>query len=135
MTVSAVSAESTAAAASSAVSKKNLVDYDSFLKLLVAQAKNQDPTNPQDSTQYLAQLASFSAVEQSVQTNAKLDALLASSRISDADALVGRVVANADGTVSGVVGAVTLSGSALVASLLDGRTLAIDDGVTIGPAA
>ena len=44
---------------------KTEVDYQSFLKLLVAQMKNQDPTNPMDSTQYVAQLAAFSQFEQS----------------------------------------------------------------------
>jgi flagellar basal-body rod modification protein FlgD len=51
---------------------KTAVDYQSFLRLLVAEMKNQDPTNPMDSTQYVAQLASFSQVEQSVQINSKL---------------------------------------------------------------
>ena len=36
---------------------KTSVDYQSFLKLLMAQMKNQDPTKPMDSTQYVAQLA------------------------------------------------------------------------------
>ena len=33
------------------------VDYQAFLKLLVAQMKNQDPTSPMESTDYVAQLA------------------------------------------------------------------------------
>ena len=37
---------------------------DEFLKLLVAQLANQDPTKPQDSTQFVAELAQFSALEQ-----------------------------------------------------------------------
>ncbi len=36
---------------------------DAFLKLLVTQLQNQDPLNPQDQTQFLAQLAQFSTVE------------------------------------------------------------------------
>ena len=55
------------------------VDYNSFLKLLVQEMKNQDPTSPTDPTQYLGQLASFSNVEQAVQTNGKLDTLLTTS--------------------------------------------------------
>jgi flagellar basal-body rod modification protein FlgD len=134
MTVSSVASAASATSAASA-SQKNLVDYNSFLKLLVAQAKNQDPTNPQDSTQYLAQLASFSAVEQGVQTNAKLDEILAMSRIADANSLIGRSVASADGSVTGVVGAVTISSSGVVATLTNGQTLAMGEGVTIGAAA
>ncbi|QLP98675.1 MAG: flagellar hook assembly protein FlgD [Rhodoblastus sp.] len=108
-----------------------MVDYNSFLKLLVAQAQNQDPTNPQDSTQYLSQLASFSAVEQQTQTNAKLDALLSASRLTQADGLIGRHIASADGTASGVVASVTFSSSGLFATLTNGANVPIVDGVVL----
>jgi flagellar basal-body rod modification protein FlgD len=120
-----------AASASGAVASSNLVDYTTFLKLLVTQAQNQDPTNPTDSTQYLSQLASFSAVEQQTQTNAKLDALLTASQLSQADGLIGRRLTSADGTVSGTVAAVTLSSSGVVATLSDGRVLAVGDGASV----
>ena len=42
----------------------NGVSKDTFLKLLVAQIKNQDPLNPTDGTQFLTQLAQFSELEQ-----------------------------------------------------------------------
>ncbi len=45
---------------------------DMFLKLLVAQIKNQDPLNPQDGTQFLAQLAQFSSLEQLVDMDSQL---------------------------------------------------------------
>ena len=77
------------------------VDYNAFLRLLIAQMRNQDPTKPMDSAQYLGQLASFSAVEQGVQTNAKLDALMTNSMLSQADAIIGRTLASADGATSG----------------------------------
>ena len=51
-------------------------DFDTFLKLLTAQMRNQDPLQPMDSTDFVAQLASFSAVEQQIQTNEKLDRLI-----------------------------------------------------------
>ena len=53
-------------------------DFDTFLRLLTTQMQNQDPQNPQDSTEFVAQLASFSAVEQQISTNDKLDSLIAS---------------------------------------------------------
>jgi len=43
-----------------------------FLQLLVTQLKNQDPTNPVDGTQFVAQLAQFSQLEQMINANAKL---------------------------------------------------------------
>ena len=39
---------------------RQTLDYNAFLQLLIAQMKNQDPTKPMDSAQYMAQLASFS---------------------------------------------------------------------------
>lgn len=68
------STSTTSTSASSAASATT-VDYNSFLKLLVAELQNQDPTSPADPTQYMSQLASFSAVGQTVQTNTKLDTL------------------------------------------------------------
>ena len=51
-------------------------DFETFLKMLSAQAKYQDPLEPIDSTEYAAQLAQFSMVEQQVQTNDILAALV-----------------------------------------------------------
>ncbi len=52
---------------------KSEQDFQTFLKLLTAQMRNQDPLEPLDATQFVAQLASFSSVEQQIETNAKLD--------------------------------------------------------------
>ena len=53
-----------------ATTKKNdSLGKDEFLKLLVAQMKNQDPLNPMDGQQMAAQLAQFSSVEQLVTAN------------------------------------------------------------------
>jgi flagellar basal-body rod modification protein FlgD len=49
-------------------------DFNSFLKLLTAQLRNQDPLQPLDATEFVAQLASFSTVEQLVEVNAQLEA-------------------------------------------------------------
>lgn len=50
-------------------------DFETFLKMLTAQARYQDPLQPIDSTEYAAQLAQFSMVEQQVKTNDMLTAL------------------------------------------------------------
>ena len=44
-------------------------DFDTFLRMLTVQMKNQDPLNPVDSADYAVQLATFSGVEQQVRTN------------------------------------------------------------------
>lgn len=48
-------------------------DFETFLTLLTTQLKNQDPLKPMESTEFVAQLASFSAVEQQVRTNDRLE--------------------------------------------------------------
>ncbi len=48
-------------------------EFDTFLKLLTAQIRNQDPLAPLDSTQFVEQLATFSQLELQAATNQKLD--------------------------------------------------------------
>jgi len=120
----------TPAGTASAASPKT-VDYQSFLKLLITEMKNQDPTNPIDSTQYMAQLAAFSNVEQATLTNSKLDQLLSSSALSQADSAIGRTLTSADGATSGKVTSVTLTSNGLTATLDNGATVAIGPGVMV----
>lgn len=69
-------AASGATATSSAASPSN-ADFDTFLKMLTAQLKNQDPLNPMEGTEFAVQLATFSGVEQQAQTNKLLNQLIA----------------------------------------------------------
>lgn len=50
-------------------------DFETFLRMLTTQIQNQDPLNPMESTDFAVQLATFSGVEQQVQTNELLQAL------------------------------------------------------------
>lgn len=52
-------------------------DANTFMTLLVAQLKNQDPLNPQDGAQFVAQLAQFNSLDQLIQINQQLSALVA----------------------------------------------------------
>ncbi len=116
-----------AAATSSATD----VDYNTFLKLLIAQMKNQDPLNPAESTEYVAQLATFSQVEQTIQMNDKLDNMISSLTLTQSEAVIGRTVTSADGTVSGEVQSVRVASDGLIAYLENGQTISIGPGVTI----
>lgn len=52
-------------------------DKNTFLKLLVAQLKYQDPLNPADGTQFVTQLAQFSSLEQSTRMSEDISAIRA----------------------------------------------------------
>ncbi|WP_127090879.1 flagellar hook assembly protein FlgD [Aquabacter cavernae] len=115
--------------AGSATSKT--VDYDAFLQLLIAQMKNQDPTSPMDSSEYMSQLASFSQVEQGVATNKKLDTLLASNAVENAASFIGKTLTSADGTVTGEVASVKTYSDATVATLTSGKEVVLETGISV----
>ena len=107
------------------------LDYDAFLRLLTTQLTNQDPTAPMDSTDYVAQLATFAQVEQSIQTNARLDSLLTASALASAEDVIGRTATSADGRISGEVVAVQITRAGAVATLATGATLELGEGVRL----
>jgi flagellar basal-body rod modification protein FlgD len=88
---------------------KSVGDQDTFLKLLVAQLKYQDPSNPADSTQFLAQTAQFTQVEKLGQ----IADMMQAQQLIGASALVGRSVTYQDAngmTQTGIVTKTKLNG-------------------------
>jgi len=84
---------------------------DDFLKLLVAQLSNQDPTNPTDSSTWMAQLAQYSALEQETNTAQSVGQLVTSSSLTQGVDLIGKQLTwtRADGTTGiGVCDGLTL---------------------------
>lgn len=110
---------------------KATLNYESFLKLLVAQLKNQDPTEPMDATQQMAQLATFSQVEQTIKTNKNLESMLQRASLNEASAVIGKTVTSADGEVTGVVTEVQLFSDGIVATLDSGEKIVIEPGVKV----
>jgi flagellar basal-body rod modification protein FlgD len=88
---------------------KELGDQDTFMKLLVAQLKYQDPSNPTDSAALMAQTAQFTQVEKLGQ----IADLMTAQQLIGASSLVGRTVTYKDAagdTQSGVVKMAKLNG-------------------------
>lgn len=131
-TVSGVGGVETSTASSSATSAQDqlTLDYNAFLQLMLAQMKNQDPTEPVDSTQQLAQLASFSQVEQSIKMNTKLETMLANMSFGQVDDLIGRTVTDASG-VTGVVKSVEVYSDGTILGLDNGKGVLLGPGVKI----
>lgn len=131
---SATDSTSKSSSSTSSTTSSTGVDYNTFLQLLVAEMKNQDPTNPMDTSQYMSQFAQLSSVEQAMQTNNKLDALLSSQSLSQANGLIGKTVGFTDSTgasFSGKVASVSINSDGSIATLENGTKVAIGPGLTI----
>jgi flagellar basal-body rod modification protein FlgD len=107
------------------------LDYSAFLKLLIAQMQNQDPLEPMQSSDYVAQLATFSQVEKSVEMNSRLADLLSAVQLQQAEGLIGKIVTSADGLVGGEAHAAKIVDGKVVAVLADGREVAMGPGVLL----
>jgi len=126
---SAVAQTTTNAVAGSA--KQPTIDPNSFLKMLVAELQDQDPTKPMDTHQLVSQLSAMSQVEQAAQTNSKLSSLLDQLNIGQAGALLGRTATTADGAQSGNINAVRITDRGLTAVLTNGNEISLGRGVVI----
>jgi flagellar basal-body rod modification protein FlgD len=107
------------------------LNYNDFLTLLMAEMKNQDPTQPMDPAQMVSQLATVSEVGQAVQTNTTLASMLTSNSLAQAESLIGRTITSSDGSASGQVTSVSVTSSGAVATLANGATVSLASGATV----
>ena len=121
--------------------KSSTTDKDMFLKLMIAQLKNQDPSSPVDAKDFLVQTAQFTVVEKLEQMTKTNTELLAATRLGSASALVGRSVTylqpGADPEVapievSGTVSGVRVTADGLVLKVGEGE-VALSSVIGVGP--
>jgi flagellar basal-body rod modification protein FlgD len=113
-------------------------DKDMFLQLLVAQMRYQDPMNPTDSSQFLAQSAQFTALEKMQNVADQTAKLLSAQMAFGASGLVGKQVSwvDSDGaTQTGTINGVTFGADGPVLSAGDATfpitsLLSVNDGTT-----
>ncbi|MEK9211223.1 flagellar hook assembly protein FlgD [Sphingomonas sp. 2378] len=118
-------AASGASSTTTAAKKSDTLDQSSFLKLLTAQLKNQDPFSPMDNTQMVAQMAQFSSVAGISEMNTTLSAIatkLNGTTKADAMSYVGKTVLTPGSvaygrTSGGIAGAVELDQAAASVSV------------------
>lgn len=106
------------------VPKQNL-DQEDFLQLLSVQLAQQDPTKPVDSTDFIAQMAQFSSLEQSTKLANDMSDMRGDARFQVANSFIGREVTfeDTDGTLS--------TGTVTAVEPRDGDTLLDLDGTFV----
>lgn len=99
---------STLGAQDSALTQSNSIDQEDFIRLFLAQLQFQDPLEPVDNREFLAQLAQFSALEQSRQLSQNTSDMLSMNAATQAVSLLNRQVdsSSVGGARSGTVIAV-----------------------------
>jgi len=88
----------------------NELGKDDFLKLLMAQMTNQDPTSPMENTEFIAQMAQFSSLEQMTNMSQNFEKMASLINSTEAQSMLGRTVQidlGAEQTTTGVVEAAT----------------------------
>ena len=107
---------------SDALANSKAINQDDFIKLFLAQLRFQDPMEPVDNREFLAQLAQFSSLEQSRQTSQNTSDLLTMNSATQAVSLLNKQV-----DVQGL--ATPMSGTVIaVAFTTSGPTLSVKDG-------
>lgn len=108
---------------------------DDFLKLLTAQLTSQDPLNPQKDTDFIAQMAQFSSLEQTKSMQQDLASLRAQNQVLQSGTLLGQTVevqVDEKTTVSGVVSAVHIQ-DGVPKITVDGKNYDIDQILSVMP--
>ncbi|PZU81923.1 MAG: flagellar biosynthesis protein FlgD [Shinella sp.] len=131
-TTSTTASSSTTSSTSTKDAASASLDYDAFLKLLIAQMQNQDPTDPMDASEQISQLATFSQVEQSIKTNTNLETMIGQNSLASAASYVGKALESADGKTTGVVAYVSVTSDGMVATTTDGDEITIENGIIVG---
>lgn len=68
------------------------IDRDAFLRLLLAQIRNQDPLSPIQGEEFLSQLAQLTTLEQMWRMNESLQTFMAQEQLLQASELIGRTI-------------------------------------------
>jgi flagellar basal-body rod modification protein FlgD len=68
------------------------LDKDAFFKLLVTQLRHQDPLSPMDNTQFVAQVAQFTSLEQMTNMNNTMEQFLKVQALSEGTSLIGKTI-------------------------------------------
>jgi len=114
---------------------KQKLGQEDFLKLITVQLTKQDPLKPMDDTSFMAQMAQFSALEQSSQMATDIAGLRSDLNLQSASAMIGRQVTvnTENGSRTGTVDSIDANGSAVKLSV-GGALYNLSSVVRVAPA-
>ena len=110
-----------------------ILGQDEFLKLLVVQMRNQDPLKPVSDTEFIAQMAQFSNLEQTKEMSGDIAKLRQSSAFNQATALMGkqvRLLSDEDTFTKGIVTDLTVKDGE-VSLIVNGKTYELGQVVSV----
>lgn len=110
------------------VKAKKELGKDDFLNLLIAQLKNQDPLNPMKDTEFIAQLANFSSLEQISNMNKNLEEFLQQQQYQNSVAavsMIGKEITSVDGE-KGIVSGINMEDSGVYLTV-NGKKIAFTE--------
>jgi flagellar basal-body rod modification protein FlgD len=103
------------------------------LQILAAELQNQDPTSTQDTTQYVAQMAQFTSLEEMQTLNQSIDKLLLTSKFQEGSLMIGKTATISTGSDSKVTAEITgvkmSDGNVVVTA--GGKDYSIDDVISL----
>lgn len=124
---------------SSTSSISSEISMDNFLTLFVTQLQNQNPLDPTDNSEFMSQLAQFSALEQEQQQTGYLSSMtnietasLQLDQLTMASTFIGKTItyssdSNKDETLTGVVEGVKLEKDGTVSFIIQGESVSISN--------
>lgn len=129
-----INIQNSTAQANASKERKTEMDQDAFLQLLMIQLKNQDPTNPLDSTEFMAQQAQFTQISELQKLNSNLTS---STLITQASSMIGREVVLEDktkpeGYTSGVVECASFDSSGGINLVINGNEYPLSSLMVLG---
>ena len=115
-------------------SKNFALKAEDFIKMMVTQLQNQDPTQPAKNEELLAQMSQIGQLESSTQLQDSLKTLVLQNNIGSAGNLIGKMVNGLDengAPVKGLVNSVRVQDGAVALELDSGKTLSMSNVTSI----
>jgi flagellar basal-body rod modification protein FlgD len=121
---------SSSTSSSSGASSASTMNMDDFVKIMVTELQQQDPFEPMDSKDLVAQIGQINSIQTNAQLNETLKKLANNQSLASASAMIGKEITGlttSGRSVNGIVTSVKVAGDSINLELDTGDTLPIDN--------